>query len=186
MNTRKTLLEIWRYVTYDTNVRRWVIPFHIATKMSFLCKRVMIPSLFYLDRQNCLCTHMVTWKRFAWIRDGGMKGLFTGIGPRVGRAGPSVGIVISFYEVVKYALHQRHLTQWSRRETLKWLLQFLGILFFLLQKLTVLILERVKVQLHKKTYIPAIAGCHGIRANNLGNNKICFWSLENTQQWFSL
>ncbi|XP_062156854.1 mitochondrial carrier protein MTM1 isoform X2 [Alnus glutinosa] len=44
-------------------------------------------------------------------RDGGMKGLFTGIGPRVGRAGPSVGIVVSFYEVVKYALHHRHLTQ---------------------------------------------------------------------------
>ncbi|KAK0583535.1 hypothetical protein LWI29_037976 [Acer saccharum] len=40
-------------------------------------------------------------------RDGGMRGLFTGVGPRVGRAGPSVGIVVSFYEVVKYALHQR-------------------------------------------------------------------------------
>ncbi|XP_073007993.1 mitochondrial carrier protein MTM1 [Typha latifolia] len=40
-------------------------------------------------------------------RDGGMKGLFTGAGPRVGRAGPSVGIVVSFYEVVKYFLHQR-------------------------------------------------------------------------------
>ncbi|KAM0069255.1 putative mitochondrial carrier domain superfamily [Helianthus debilis subsp. tardiflorus] len=38
-------------------------------------------------------------------RDGGMRGLFTGVGPRVGRAGPSVGIVVSFYEVVKYALH---------------------------------------------------------------------------------
>lgn len=37
-----------------------------------------------------------------------MKGLFTGIGPRVGRAGPSVGIVVSFYEVVKYALSHRH------------------------------------------------------------------------------
>uniref|UniRef100_A0A1D1XJD6 Solute carrier family 25 member 40 n=1 Tax=Anthurium amnicola TaxID=1678845 RepID=A0A1D1XJD6_9ARAE len=43
-------------------------------------------------------------------RDRGMKGLFTGAGPRVGRAGPSVGIVVSFYEVVKYVLHQRHLT----------------------------------------------------------------------------
>ncbi|XP_043718424.1 mitochondrial carrier protein MTM1-like isoform X1 [Telopea speciosissima] len=43
-------------------------------------------------------------------RDGGMKGLFTGIGPRVGRAGPSVGIVVSFYEVVKYFLHQRTAT----------------------------------------------------------------------------
>ncbi|OMO64347.1 Endoplasmic reticulum-adenine nucleotide transporter [Corchorus capsularis] len=41
-------------------------------------------------------------------RDGGIKGLFTGLGPRVGRAGPSVGIVVSFYEVVKYALHHRH------------------------------------------------------------------------------
>lgn len=39
-------------------------------------------------------------------RDGGMRGLFTGIGPRVGRAGPSVGIVVSFYEVVKYVLHR--------------------------------------------------------------------------------
>ncbi|OEL18705.1 Mitochondrial carrier protein MTM1 [Dichanthelium oligosanthes] len=41
-------------------------------------------------------------------RSGGVKGLFTGVGPRVARAGPSVGIVISFYEVVKYALHQRN------------------------------------------------------------------------------
>ncbi|KAL6982018.1 Carrier protein, mitochondrial [Sarracenia purpurea var. burkii] len=40
-------------------------------------------------------------------RDGGMKGLFTGVGPRVARAGPSVGIVVSFYEVVKFALHRR-------------------------------------------------------------------------------
>lgn len=40
----------------------------------------------------------------SWNRDGGIKGLFTGVGPRVGRAGPSVGIVVSFYEVVKYAL----------------------------------------------------------------------------------
>ncbi|KAK4350931.1 hypothetical protein RND71_030244 [Anisodus tanguticus] len=41
-------------------------------------------------------------------RDGGLKGLFTGVGPRVGRAGPSVGIVISFYEVVKYMLHHHY------------------------------------------------------------------------------
>ncbi|RLM61064.1 hypothetical protein C2845_PM14G00010 [Panicum miliaceum] len=41
-------------------------------------------------------------------RSGGAKGLFTGVGPRVARAGPSVGIVVSFYEVVKYALHQRN------------------------------------------------------------------------------
>ncbi|XP_068330802.1 mitochondrial carrier protein MTM1-like [Pyrus communis] len=43
-------------------------------------------------------------------RDGGMKGLFMGVVPRVGRAGPSVGIVVSSYEVVKYFLHYRHLT----------------------------------------------------------------------------
>lgn len=41
-------------------------------------------------------------------RDGGLRGLFTGVGPRVGRAGPSVGIVVSFYEVVKHALHRRY------------------------------------------------------------------------------
>ncbi|XP_010544792.1 PREDICTED: mitochondrial carrier protein MTM1 isoform X2 [Tarenaya hassleriana] len=41
-------------------------------------------------------------------RDGGIRGLFTGIGPRVGRAGPSVAIVVSFYEVVKYSLHHLH------------------------------------------------------------------------------
>ncbi|KAL9396994.1 hypothetical protein Peur_011247 [Populus x canadensis] len=41
-------------------------------------------------------------------RDGGVKGLFTGVGPRVARAGPSVGIVVSFYEVVKYTLHHRY------------------------------------------------------------------------------
>ncbi|XP_020518391.1 mitochondrial carrier protein MTM1 isoform X3 [Amborella trichopoda] len=39
-------------------------------------------------------------------RDGRMKGLFMGVGPRVARAGPSVGIVVSFYEVVKFALHK--------------------------------------------------------------------------------
>ncbi|KAG6551468.1 hypothetical protein Mapa_006891 [Marchantia paleacea] len=37
-------------------------------------------------------------------RDAGVKGLFTGVGPRVARAGPSVAIVVSFYEVVKYCL----------------------------------------------------------------------------------
>lgn len=40
-------------------------------------------------------------------RDGGLRGLFTGVGPRVGRAGPSFGIVVSFYEVMKYVLHQQ-------------------------------------------------------------------------------
>lgn len=46
-------------------------------------------------------------------RDGGMKGLFAGVGPRVGRAGPSVGIVVSFYEVVKYVLHRQYPTSAS-------------------------------------------------------------------------
>ncbi|GAB4844562.1 hypothetical protein Ancab_037960 [Ancistrocladus abbreviatus] len=44
-------------------------------------------------------------------RDGGLKGLFTGLGPRVARAGPSTAIVVSFYEVVKYAFHHRHAIQ---------------------------------------------------------------------------
>lgn len=42
-------------------------------------------------------------------RDGGLKGLFTGISPRVARAGPSVGIVVSSYELMKYALYNRHM-----------------------------------------------------------------------------
>ncbi|XP_023549594.1 mitochondrial carrier protein MTM1 isoform X1 [Cucurbita pepo subsp. pepo] len=46
-------------------------------------------------------------------RDGGLKGLFAGVGPRVGRAGPSVGIVVSFYEVVKYVLHHKYPTSAS-------------------------------------------------------------------------
>lgn len=41
-------------------------------------------------------------------RDGGMRGMFSGAGARVGRAGPSVAIVVSFYEVVKYGLHRFH------------------------------------------------------------------------------
>lgn len=43
-------------------------------------------------------------------RDGGMRGLFAGVGPRVARAGPSVGIVVSFYEVVKYVVNTRFST----------------------------------------------------------------------------
>lgn len=43
-------------------------------------------------------------------RGGGLKGLFTGVGPRIGRAGPSVGIVVSFYEVVKHVLHNNYAT----------------------------------------------------------------------------
>lgn len=43
-------------------------------------------------------------------RDGGMRGMFAGVGPRVGRAGPSVGIVVSFYEVVKYVLQRQYNT----------------------------------------------------------------------------
>lgn len=42
---------------------------------------------------------------YSFARDGGLKGLFTGVGPRVGRAGPSVGIVVSFYEVMKYIIN---------------------------------------------------------------------------------
>ncbi|XP_020576786.1 mitochondrial carrier protein MTM1-like isoform X2 [Phalaenopsis equestris] len=50
-----------------------------------------------------------TWRILSDVwRSNGLKGLFTGVGPRVGRAGPSVGIVVSFYEVVKHVLHRRH------------------------------------------------------------------------------
>jgi Mitochondrial carrier protein len=42
-------------------------------------------------------------------RNEGLEGLFRGVGPRVGRAGPSVGIVVSSYEVVKYIYSQKTL-----------------------------------------------------------------------------
>ncbi|XP_059455227.1 mitochondrial carrier protein MTM1-like isoform X2 [Corylus avellana] len=58
-------------------------------------------------RQLRMTTRQTLWE--IW-RDGGIKGLFTGVGPRVGRAGPSVGIVISCYEVVKYVLHHHYAT----------------------------------------------------------------------------
>ncbi|KAH7538159.1 mitochondrial carrier protein MTM1 isoform X1 [Ziziphus jujuba] len=62
-----------------------------------------------IERDPVRALKMTTRQTLVEIwRDGGMKGLFTGFGPRVARAGPSVGIVISFYEVVKYVLHQRY------------------------------------------------------------------------------
>ncbi|KAG1346469.1 mitochondrial carrier protein MTM1 [Cocos nucifera] len=63
-----------------------------------------------IEKDPARALKMTTRQTLAEIwRDGGLKGLFTGVGPRVGRAGPSVGIVVSFYEVVKYVLHQRHM-----------------------------------------------------------------------------
>lgn len=62
-----------------------------------------------IEKDPYKALRMTTMQTLAEVwRDGGVKGLFTGFGPRVARAGPSVGIVISFYEVVKYVLHQRH------------------------------------------------------------------------------
>lgn len=62
-----------------------------------------------IERDSEKALKMTTRTTLAEIwRDGGIKGMFTGIGPRVGRAGPSVGIVVSFYEVMKYALYHRH------------------------------------------------------------------------------
>ncbi|KAG8047057.1 hypothetical protein GUJ93_ZPchr0008g11929 [Zizania palustris] len=64
-----------------------------------------------IERDTQKAMRMTTRQTLADIwGSGGLKGLFTGVGPRVARAGPSVGIVISFYEVVKYALHQRQIS----------------------------------------------------------------------------
>lgn len=63
-----------------------------------------------IEKDPTRALNMTTRQTLAEIwRDGGTKGLFAGVGPRVGRAGPSVGIVVSFYEVVKYCLHHRHI-----------------------------------------------------------------------------
>ncbi|KAK3159681.1 hypothetical protein QOZ80_1BG0049740 [Eleusine coracana subsp. coracana] len=42
-----------------------------------------------------------------WRKEG-ISGLFRGAGPRMARAGPSVGIVVSSYEVVKHIVHKKH------------------------------------------------------------------------------
>ncbi|XP_024989231.1 mitochondrial carrier protein MTM1-like [Cynara cardunculus var. scolymus] len=64
-----------------------------------------------IERDPARALRMTTRQTLMEVwRDGGIRGLFTGAGPRVGRAGPSVGIVVSFYEVVKYALHHQRAT----------------------------------------------------------------------------
>ncbi|KAJ8900460.1 hypothetical protein K2173_025237 [Erythroxylum novogranatense] len=61
-----------------------------------------------IEKDPSRALNMSTRKTLLEIwREGGTKGLFTGVGPRVARAGPSVGIVVSFYEVVKFALSRR-------------------------------------------------------------------------------
>ncbi|CAH8313301.1 unnamed protein product [Eruca vesicaria subsp. sativa] len=62
-----------------------------------------------IEKDRDRARNMTTRQTLAEIwRDGGMRGMFSGAGARVGRAGPSVAIVVSFYEVVKYGLHHFH------------------------------------------------------------------------------
>lgn len=73
------------------------------------CPLDVVKTRRQIERDPIRAMRMTTAKTLKEIwRDGGMKGLFTGVGPRVGRVGPSVGIVVSFYEVVKYVLHNRY------------------------------------------------------------------------------
>lgn len=113
-------LEVCSSLWYQIQTLRFHIT--IASKISLIqnfnrrmipFRTCLIPILKFIFWSSKLLAFDTSLKLFAWIRDGGMRGLFTGIGPRIARAGPSVGIVVSFYEVVKYALHQRYLTQWS-------------------------------------------------------------------------
>ncbi|KAJ6810364.1 putative mitochondrial carrier protein MTM1 [Iris pallida] len=72
------------------------------------CPLDVVKTRRQIEKDPARTLSMTTRQTLAEVwRDGGMKGLFVGIGPRVARAGPSVGIVVSFYEVVKYVLHQR-------------------------------------------------------------------------------
>ncbi|KAF5189297.1 Mitochondrial carrier protein [Thalictrum thalictroides] len=65
-----------------------------------------------IEKDPARVLNMTTWKTLAEVwREGRMKGLFMGVAPRVARAGPSTGIVVSFYEVVKFVLNQRHSIQ---------------------------------------------------------------------------
>ncbi|EPS58255.1 hypothetical protein M569_16561 [Genlisea aurea] len=68
----------------------------------------MVPS--NLPRKDPRRALNMTTRQTLWeiYRDGGVRGLFAGASPRVARAGPSVGIVVSFYEIVKYTLRYLH------------------------------------------------------------------------------
>ncbi|CAK9185104.1 unnamed protein product [Ilex paraguariensis] len=64
-----------------------------------------------IEKDHARALRMTTRQTLMEVwRDGRMKGLFMVVGPRAGRAGPSVGIVVSFYEVVKYVLHHQYAT----------------------------------------------------------------------------
>ncbi|XWS76913.1 hypothetical protein CRYUN_Cryun01aG0218400 [Craigia yunnanensis] len=72
------------------------------------CPLDVVKTWRQIEKEPAKALKMTTRQTLREIwREGGIKGLFTGLGPRVARAGPSVGIIISFYEVVKYALHHR-------------------------------------------------------------------------------
>ncbi|XP_071691075.1 mitochondrial carrier protein MTM1-like isoform X5 [Rutidosis leptorrhynchoides] len=75
---------------------------------AFTCPLDVAKTRRQIEKDQVRALKMTTRQTLVEIwRDGGMKGLFMGVGPRVARAGPSVGIVVSFYEVVKYVLHNR-------------------------------------------------------------------------------
>nr|XP_043621110.1 mitochondrial carrier protein MTM1 [Erigeron canadensis] len=75
---------------------------------AFTCPLDVAKTRRQIEKDHARALTMTTRQTLVEIwRDGGIKGLFTGVGPRVARAGPSVGIVVSFYEVVKYVLHNR-------------------------------------------------------------------------------
>ncbi|KAK9103817.1 hypothetical protein Sjap_021071 [Stephania japonica] len=57
-----------------------------------------------IEKDPARASRMTTGQTLIEVwRSNGIKGLFTGFGPRVARAGPSVGIVVSFYEVALQA-----------------------------------------------------------------------------------
>uniref|UniRef100_A0A0D9Y5F4 Mitochondrial carrier protein n=1 Tax=Oryza glumipatula TaxID=40148 RepID=A0A0D9Y5F4_9ORYZ len=62
-----------------------------------------------LDKDPARVLHMNTRRILheVWSKEG-ISGIFRGAGPRMARAGPSVGIVVSSYEVVKHIMHRKH------------------------------------------------------------------------------
>ncbi|MQL94756.1 hypothetical protein Taro_027429, partial [Colocasia esculenta] len=75
---------------------------------AFTCPLDVAKTRRQIEKDLTRALNMTTRETLLEIwRDQGMKGLFTGLGPRVSRAGPSVGLVVSFYEVAKYALHRK-------------------------------------------------------------------------------
>lgn len=96
-STRSLEVRVSIYICFNPRIQK--ISY---VRWAQLQQHILFHQIFFL------CINKLSFVYLISYRGGRMKGLFTGVGPRVIRAGPSVGIVFSFYEVVKHILHHQH------------------------------------------------------------------------------